>query len=304
LSYDCIVCIKQVPDTANITGDAMKEDGTVNRAALPTIFNPEDLNALEAALDVREHFGGTVTAITMGPPAACEVLRECLYRGADRVILLTDRRAAASDTLATSYILSCAIRKIVRYDFVFCGRQAIDGDTAQVGPQLAEKLGIPQVTYYERLVELKDRVARVRRNVGNGWEIIEARVPMLLTVLDVANEPRPAAAKRVMRYKRAHTRDEVVKEVAAQMAATTDAQREAECARRVEALEGKKLLMEQWNLDDIKADLKWCGVSGSPTKVHRVQSIVLTKEGYTEIPPSPDGVKRMIHELIVDHTLG
>lgn len=304
MSYDCIVCVKQVPDTGNITGEAMKADGTVNRAALPTIFNPEDLNALEAALEIRERFGGTVTAITMGPPAAGEVLRECLYRGADRVILLTDRRAAASDTLATSYILNRAIRTIGRYDFVFCGRQAIDGDTAQVGPQLAEKLGIPQVTYYERLVDLKDRVARVRRNVGNGWEVVEARVPMLLTVLDIANEPRPPAAKRVMQYKRARTRDEVVREVAAEMPAATDAQREAECARRVQALQAQKLLMEQWNLDDIQADLSWCGVTGSPTKVHRVQSIVLTKEGYTEIPPSPEGVKRMIHELIVDHTLG
>jgi len=304
LSYDCIVCIKQVPDTGNITGQAMKEDGTVNRAALPTIFNPEDLNALEAALEIRERFGGTVTAITMGPPAAGEVLRECLYRGGERVILLTDRRAAASDTLATSYILSRAIRTIGRYDFVFCGRQAIDGDTAQVGPQRAEKLGIPQVTYYERLVGLKDRVARVRRNVGNGWEVVEARVPMLLTVLDIANEPRPPAAKRVMQYKRARTRDEVAREVAAEMPAATDAQREAECARRLEALTAKKLRMEQWNLDDIQADLSWCGVTGSPTKVHRVQSIVLTKEGYTEIPPSPEGVRRMIHELIVDHTLG
>jgi len=153
LGYDCVVCVKQVPDTSNITGDAMKEDGTVNRAALPAIFNPEDLNALEAALAIRDQFGGSVTAITMGPFAACEVLRECLYRGADRVILITDRRAAASDTLATSYILSRAVRTIGTYDLVFCGRQAIDGDTAQVGPQMAEKLGIPQVTYFEDLVE-------------------------------------------------------------------------------------------------------------------------------------------------------
>jgi len=140
--------------------------------------------------------------------------------------------------------------------------------------------------------------------VGNGWAVVEARVPMLLMVLDIANEPRPPAAKRVMQYKRARARDEVVREVAAEMPTAGEAQREAECARRLEALKAKKLLIEQWNLDDIQADLNWCGVSGSPTKVHRVQSIVLTKEGYTEIPPTPEGVKRMIHELIVDHTLG
>ena len=154
MPYDSIVCVKQVPDTANVTAEAMKEDGTVNRAALPTIFNPEDLHALETALEVRDQHGGTVTAISMGPPKAADVLRECLYRGADRAILLTDRRAAASDTLATSYILSQAIRTIGRYDFVFCGRQAIDGDTAQVGPQCAEKLGIPQITYLEQFVRL------------------------------------------------------------------------------------------------------------------------------------------------------
>ena len=147
MPYDCIVCVKQVPDTANVTASAMNEDGTVNRAALPAIFNPEDLHALEAALEIRDRYGGTVTAISMGPPKAAEVLRDCLYRGADRAILLTDRRAAASDTLATSYILSQAIRTLGRYDLVFCGRQAIDGDTAQVGPQCAEKLGIPQITY-------------------------------------------------------------------------------------------------------------------------------------------------------------
>ncbi len=156
LPFNSIVLVKQVPDTANVTAEAMKEDGTVNRAALPTIFNPEDLNALETALEVRDRFGGTVTALTMGPPKAADVLRDCLFRGADRAILLTDRRAAASDTLATSYILSQAIKTIGRYDLVLAGRQAIDGDTAQVGPQCAEKLGIPQITYLEELVDLRE----------------------------------------------------------------------------------------------------------------------------------------------------
>jgi electron transfer flavoprotein alpha/beta subunit len=197
LDYRCIVCVKQVPDTAHITGDAMKADGTVNRNALPAIINPDDLHALEAALAVREQHGGTVTVITMGPLGAAEALRDCLYRGADRAVLINDRRAAASDTLATSYILSQAVRKLGAYDLVFCGRQAIDGDTAQVGPQMAEKLGLVQITYLERFVELADRTARVRRNVGNGWEVLEARLPLLVTTLDTANDPRPPAARRV-----------------------------------------------------------------------------------------------------------
>jgi electron transfer flavoprotein beta subunit len=304
LSYDCVVCVKQVPDTANITGQAMTPEGTVNRGALPAIFNPEDLHALEAALQVRDTYGGTVTAISMGPRNAAEVLRECLYRGADRAILLSDIRAAASDTLATGYILSQAVRTLGKCDIVFCGRQAIDGDTAQVGPQMAEKLGMRQVTYFERFVTLDGRTARIRRNVGNGWEVVETRLPLLITVLDIANAPRPAAARRVMRYKRARTVDEVKRDVAAALPQANDDGREIELARRLEALKMNELMLEQWNLDDVSADLKWCGLAGSPTKVHRVQSIVLTKEGYTEIPATEEGVRQMIHELIVDHTLG
>ena len=304
MAYHSIVCVKQVPDTANITGEAMKADGTVNRAALPTVFNPDDLHALEVALDVRDRWGGTVTVVSMGPPKASDVLRDCLYRGADRVILLTDRRAAASDTLATSYILNQAIRHIGNYDFVFCGRQAIDGDTAQVGPQCAEKLGIPQVTYLERLIDLRDRTARIQRNVGNGWEIVEVRLPVLVTVLDTAGEVRPPAARRVMKYKRARVRAELVAAVAADLPSGTNDEKEAEVERRAETLRSRGLMLEQWDLDDIKADLKWCGLAGSPTKVHRVQSIVLTKQGYTEIPPTEEGIRRLVRELVVDHTLG
>ena len=304
MPYNCIVAVKQVPDTANITGDAMKADGTVNRAALATIFNPECLNALETAIQLKERYGGTVTVVAMGPPAACEVLRECLYRGADRAILISDRRAAASDTLATSYILSQAVRKIGDYDFVFCGRQAIDGDTAQVGPQLAEKLNIPQVTYFEKLVDLTGHTARMRRNVGNGWEILEVRLPVLVTVIDTANEPRPAAARRLMKNKRARSPVEVSAAIAAAMPAASDEEKKVEQAKRVEQLKNDGLLIEQWDLDDIKADLRWCGMSGSPTKVHRIQSIVLTKEGFTAVEPNEPAVRKMVQELIVDHTLG
>ncbi len=304
MPYDSIVCVKQVPDTANITAEAMKEDGTVNRAALPAIFNPEDLRALETALQVRDEHGGTVTAISMGPPKAADVLRDCLYRGADRAILLTDRRAAASDTLATSYILAQAIQTIGRYDFVFCGRQAIDGDTAQVGPQLAEKLGIPQVTYLEQLVSLRDGVVQIRRNTGHGWEIVESRLPVLVTVIESANRPRPPAAKRVMRYKKARVEAEITADVQREHPDWTEEDRHTEVQQRMAALKQAGLLLEQWSLDDIHADLNRCGLAGSPTKVFRVQAIVLTKEGYTEIPPTEEGIHRLIHELVVDRTLG
>jgi len=303
LGYHSIVCVKQVPDTAHVGGDAMRSDGTLNRAALPAIFNPEDLHALETALALRNRHGGRVTALTMGPLGAAEVLRQCLYRGADRAILVNDRRAAGSDTLATSYILSCAVRQIGSFDFVFCGRQAIDGDTAQVGPQLAEKLGVAQITYFERMISLERRTARARRNTGNGSEIVEATLPLLVTVLDTANAPRPAAARRVMRYKRARTPGELTRQIGAAMKEADDATREAATADGIERLRADGLQIDQWNLDDIQADLAWCGIAGSPTKVHRVQSIVLTKEGYVEIPPTESGVRQLIHELIVDHTL-
>ncbi len=304
MPYDSIVLVKQVPDTANVTAEAMKEDGTVNRAALPTIFNPEDLNALETALEVRDTYGGTVTALTMGPPKASDVLRACLFRGADRGILLTDRRAAASDTLATSYILSQAVKTIGRYDLVFAGRQAIDGDTAQVGPQCAEKLGIPQITYLEQLVSLDGPAVRIRRNTGHGWEIVEGKLPVLITVIGSANKPRPPAARRVMRFKRAKVMAELAAEAKAEKADASDDDIQAEARRRVAAMKEKGLMIEQWNLDDIGADLQRCGLAGSPTKVFRVQSIVLTKEGYTEVPATEDGVRQMIHELVIDRTLG
>jgi len=214
VAYNCVVLIKQVPDTKRITGEAMNDDGTVNRSALPAIFNPEDLNALETALAIKEKYGGHITVITMGLPAASEILRDSLFRGADDAILLTDKRCAASDTLATSYILSCAVKKL-DYDIVLCGRQAIDGDTAQVGPQLAEKLGITQITYVEELTEIKNKTIAVRRNVGNGWQKTETALPVLLTITSDANEPRVAAAKKIMKYKKAKTSVEIEGEMKA-----------------------------------------------------------------------------------------
>jgi len=218
--------------------------------------------------------------------------------------LLTDRRAAASDTLATSYILAQTVKTIGNYDLVFAGRQAIDGDTAQVGPQCAEKLKVPQITYLEQLVDLQDRTVRVRRNTGQGWEVVDATLPVLITVIETANKPRPEAARRVHRFKRARVPAEIAAEVKRQMPDGEEAELAAEVERRTAELREQGLLIEQWDLDDIGADLSRCGLAGSPTKVFRVQSIVLTKEGYTEIPATEDGVRQLIHELIVDHSLG
>jgi electron transfer flavoprotein beta subunit len=303
VSYRCVVCVKQVPDTKGITGQAMKEDGTVNRAALPAVFNPEDLNALEAALAIRDRNGGTVAVVSMGLPKAADVLREALFRGADRAVLITDRRAAGSDTLATSYILSCAIRRLAP-DIVLCGRQAIDGDTAQVGPQIAEKLGFTLVTYLEELLDLRGSTLRARRNLGNGWEVVEADLPALFTVVDTANTPRPPAARRVMKFKKARCRSEVEQAVSRELVEAGDDERAAEVARRSLMLAERGLLLEQWSLDDVGADLTWCGLAGSPTKVHRVQSIVLAGGAYREYPPTDEGVTNLVRELIEDHTIG
>ncbi len=304
MGFNCAVMVKQVPDTKRITGNAMKDDGTVNRAALPAIYNPEDLHALEMALDIRDRFGGTVTVVTMGLPTACEILRESLFRGADRVVLVTDRRCAASDTLATSYILSCAVRKLGDIDVVLCGRQAIDGDTAQVGPQLAEKLDMAQITYVEQLIDLKPGCIQAKRNVGNGWELVESGLPVLLTVVDTAGEARPAAARRLMKYKKARCRSEVEMAVAKAMPDADKSAQAAEVEAQVADLAEKGLLIEQLNLDDIDADIVWCGRDGSPTKVHRIQAVVLTGKGHKVVEPTDEGLATMIDELIVDHTIG
>ena len=303
MGYTSVVCVKQVPDTKRITGNAMREDGTVNRAALPAIFNPEDRNALEAALRVRDEHGGTVTVVTMGLPSACDVLREALVRGADRCILVTDRRAAASDTLATSYILSCAVHRLAP-DLVFCGRQAIDGDTAQVGPQLAEKLGFTLMTYLETLA-LEGRQARVTRNIGNGRETALARLPALFTVMESANEMRPAAMRKIMKFKKARAPMEIANSVktALGVSATPEALA-AETSRRTEELAARGLLIDQWNLDDIGARLEWCGGAGSPTRVNRVQSVVLAGGDYREFEPTQASIGQLVAELVQDHTIG
>ena len=302
MPYNCVVMVKQVPDTQKITGQAMNEDGTVNRAALPAIFNPEDLNALEMALEIKEQFGGKITVITMGLPGAAKVLKESLYRGADDAILITDRKAAASDTLATSYIISCAVKKL-DYDIVFCGRQAIDGDTAQVGPQLAEKLGITQITYVEELLGVDGDSISIQQNVGNGWQQVKTKLPVLLTVTNEANEPRVSAAKKLMKYKRAKTCLEVAAEVKVLNADADELKLKKLCDAECKKLESKGLLIKTWDLDLLGADLNWCGRNGSPTKVHRIQSVVLAAKDSKEVQATEDGISEMVHELIKDKTI-
>jgi electron transfer flavoprotein beta subunit len=299
LGYNCVVLIKQVPDTKRITGDVMNDDGTVKRSALPAIFNPEDLNALELALQIKDKFGGHITVITMGLPAASAVLRDSLYRGADEAILITDPRCAASDTLATSYILSCAVKKL-DYDIVLCGRQAIDGDTAQVGPQLAEKLGVTQITYVEELIELNNGAITAQRNIGNGWQRIKTALPVLLTVTGDANEPRVAAAKKMMKYKKARTPIEIEQKIKAENPGADEADIKELVEHKRSGLEDDDLLIRQWNLDNIEADLSRCGMSGSPTKVHRIQSVVLAAKETKDIEPNEKAISDMIHELIED----
>jgi len=316
VGYNCVVLVKQVPDTKRITGQVMNDDGTVNRSALPAIFNPEDLNALELALQIKDKFGGRITIISMGPPGAVRILRDSLYRGADDAILITDGRCAASDTLATSYILACAVKKI-NYDIVLCGRQAIDGDTAQVGPQLAEKLGVTQITYVEELMELNGKRITARRNIGNGWQQVRAKLPVLLTVTSDANESRVAAAKKMMKYKNARSPVEAEREVRGQCSEDrrqkTENRRqksedsEAKIKKLVEQkcsdLSERGLLIKQWDLDFVGADLNWCGRSGSPTKVHRIQSVVLGAKESKNVEPNEKGISSLIHELIEDKTI-
>ncbi|MBM4458865.1 MAG: electron transfer flavoprotein subunit beta/FixA family protein [Chloroflexi bacterium] len=296
MAYNCIVLVKQVPDTAHLSGKTMKEDGTVNRAALPAIFNPEDLNALEMALQVKDRHGGQVTVLTMGPPRAAEVLREALFRGADRVILLTDRKFAGSDTLATSYALKCAVERTGDYDLVFCGRQAIDGDTAQVGPQVAEKLGLPQITYAESILALQDREIVVQRAFPLGKETVKCALPCLLTVISSANQPRPPSARRMMACKLAATPLEYP--------ALLKQWPEFETAEALDHyLTERDQKIPIWTAADIGADEEKLGLDGSPTKVWKVEYVVLETSESKQVPPTLEGVSGLVKELIQGHIL-
>ncbi len=293
MPYNAIVLIKQVPDTKNISGNVMKEDGTLNRAALPVITNPEDVNALEMALAFRDTHGGSVTVMTMGPPRAADSLRDALSRGADEGILISDRRLGGSDTWATAYALSCAVKKRGGFQFVFCGRQAIDGDTAQVGPQVAENLEIPHISYVDAIESVNGSTVTIRRATEYGIESIQSPLPLLLTVLGSANDPRYPAARRLMKFKKAQTPPEV--------SATT--QSEEEAREKITLLKSRNMLIEHWDAETAGIDLSRVGLRASPTRVYHVESVVLKSSGFKRIEPNPEGMHGLYNELKADHVL-
>lgn len=298
MSLRIIVLAKQVPDTRNVGKDAMKEDGTINRAALPAIFNPEDLNALEQALRLKDTYpGSTVTLLTMGPGRAAEIIREGLYRGADGGYLLTDRAFAGADTLATSYALATAVKKIKDYDIIIGGRQAIDGDTAQVGPQVAEKLGLTQITYAEEILNVDEKARRitVRRHIDGGVETVEGPLPIVITVNGSAAPCRPRNAKLVQKYKRAMGAQE-----------KTACHADAAAALPYADLYEKRpyLNIQEWSVNDVNGDLAQCGLSGSPTKVKSVENVVFQAKESKTLSGSDKDIEEMIVELLANHTIG
>ncbi len=290
MAYKIIVLAKQVPDTRNVGKDAMKADGTVNRAALPAIFNPEDLNALEQALQIKESFpGSTITLLTMGPGRAADILREGFFRGADDGVLLTDRAFAGADTLATSYALSMAVRKIGEFDMIISGRQAIDGDTAQVGPQVAEKLGIPQATYAEAIETIAQGKVRIKRRLENGVEVVECPLPVLVTVNGSASACRPRNAKLLQKYKHARTITE----------------RQTENIDYIDIYSSRPYLnLTEWSVADVNADVEQCGLSGSPTKVKKIENVVFQAKESKRLTDSDSEIDDLMRELIENHTIG
>lgn len=225
-----IVCIKQVPNTTDVKIDPVKN--TLIREGVESIINPFDTYAIEEAVRLKERFGGKVTVITMGPPQADAALREAISLGCDEAILVSDRKFAGSDTWATSYTLSCAIKKIGTFDIILCGKQASDGDTAQVGPGISTHLDIPQVTYVKKIEEIKDSRTKVERMTEEGYDIVETPVPCLFTVVKEINTPRIPSLKGMMRAKAAK--------------------------------------IVQWTAADMNADPKKIGLDGSPTRVVKI----------------------------------
>lgn len=290
MNLNIIVLAKQVPDTRNVGKDAMKEDGTINRAALPAIFNPEDLNALEQALRLKDaNPGSTITLLTMGLPRASEIIREAMYRGADTGVVLTDRALGGADTLATSYSLAQAVKKFGNYDIILGGRQAIDGDTAQVGPQIAEKLGLPQVTYAEEILDLKDGYVTVKRRLESGVETVKCPLPCVVTVNGSAADCRPRNAKLIQKYKYAVSPSEKEK-LSDEMKAVVDAR--------------PYLNLQEWSAAYVDADPAQIGLAGSPTKVKAIENVVFTAKESRCLENKDEQIEELIKELIANHTIG
>ena len=259
-----IVCVKQVPDTNEVKID--EEKGTLIREGVESIINPEDRIALEEAVRLKEKFGGKVTVISMGPPQAKNALIEAYGMGADEAILLSDRAFAGSDTWATAYTLAQGIKEIGGFDLIFCGRQAIDGDTAQVGPQIAENLKIPQITYVSD-IEIEDKKVKAKRQLEDGYSILESKLPLLVTVVDGLNEPRYPSIKRIVD---AYNNEETVK---------------------------------LWSTDDFEVDKDMLGLDASPTQVH--DTFVPTHETKGEMleGSSKEKVKKLVEKLQAEQVL-
>ena len=285
MPYRMVCLIKQVPDTRNITLNVLREDGTVNRQALPAIVNPDDLFALEMAIRIKDKYGGEITVMSMGPPMAIEVLKDALSRGADHAILLTDKKFAGADTLATSSLLEWAIRKYGEFNLIFCGRQAIDGDTAQVGPQVAEKLDIPQVTFAEAIEYLNKDDIVIRRAIDSGYERIRGRLPLLITVSNTAENPRPPSIKRLMFWKKAKTKNSVKSD------------------KEQEMLSERGLLIPVWGLKEIGCAAEICGFAGSETWIKNVENVKLISRNPKLFDTSEQGIKNLIDELVDEHII-
>jgi electron transfer flavoprotein beta subunit len=269
----------------------MTPEGTINRSALPAVFNPDDLNALEQALQLKDKFpGSTISVVTMGLPKSAEVIREALYRGADEGYVVTDRPLGGADTLATSYTLAQAIKKIGDFDIILGGRQAIDGDTAQVGPQIAEKLGLTQVTYAEEILSLDEEAKKVviKRHIDGGVETVEAPLPLVVTVNGSAAPCRPRNAKRVMKYKRA-----------------TVALERNDANPNLNPNPDKPYLdITQWGAADIDCDPQQIGKAGSPTNVKKVENIVFKAKESRTMTGSDEDINSLMKELISEKIIG
>jgi len=285
MPYRMVCLVKRVADTRNITSDALREDGTVNRQALPSIVNPDDLFALEMALRVKDYYGGEITVISMGRPSAVEALKDALSRGTDHAVLLTDKRFEGADTLATSHVLERAIRKNGHFDLIFCGRQAIGGDTGQVGPQVAEKVGIPQVTSAESIEYLNGDDITIRRVIDGGYERIRGSMPLLITVTNTAERPRPFFAKRLMFWKKSKTG----------LSVENDEERER--------LASKGLLIPVWRLEDLGCPAEICGFPGSATRIKSVESVKLRPRESRCFDPSEQGIRDLMNELVDEHII-
>ena len=259
-----LVCVKQVPNTNEVKINP--KTGTLIRDGVESILNPDDDNALEAALQMKDaNEGTTVTVIAMGPPQAKEVLVECMAKGADDSVLLSSRAFGGADTWATSNTIAGAIKKIAGYDIIFAGRQAIDGDTAQVGPQIAEKLGIPQVTYVERILSCENGKVTVRRQLEDGYEVIEVPMPCLLTVVKELNTPRYMSVRGIYE---AYERDITV-----------------------------------WNENDIPVRADEIGINSSPTKVFRSFTPEPKGKGIMIEGTPKEAAAKVIGELKKKHVL-